>query len=182
MPFQVIDFCKVSSHFVHWSCWDCWILFRNLLLSTILITSWMIISQQFLLLVFDYYCFSLVPKPCLPVWVCPMISLKARLSLALLMVLLTIHFFPVFNVGFSDLITLSFESSNIIWSLIFPDLNSSTIDLNSNFNFACLQYKATSDKPEGKPNHFQVYFFILAHLDSYLSQFRIRVSAIITSE
>ena len=90
-----------------------------------------------------------------------MISFKAKLSLAL-----TFHFFPVFNVGFSDLITSSFESSSTIWSLIFLDLNSSTIDLSRNFNFAYLQYNVTSDKPGGKPNHFQVYLFILASIDS----------------
>ena len=79
---------------------------------------------------------------------------------------LTFHFFPIFNVGFSDSITLSFESSSIIWSLIFPDLNSSTIDLNGNFNFTCLQYKATSNKPGGKLTNFRVYLFILASIDS----------------
>ena len=82
------------------------------------------------------------------------------------MVSLTFHFFLVFKVGFSDFITSSFESSSIIWRVIFLDLNSSTIDLNGNFNFACLQYKATSDKPGGKPNHFGVYLFILAFIDS----------------
>ena len=29
--------------------------------------------------------------------------------------------FPLLNVGFTDFITSFFESSNIIWSLIFPD-------------------------------------------------------------
>ena len=94
-----------------------------------------------------------------------MISLKARLTLALLMVSLIFHLFPVFNVGFSDFIISSFESSSIIWSLIFPDLNSPTVDLNGNFNIACLQNKATSDNPVGKPNHFRVYLFILASTD-----------------
>ena len=78
----------------------------------------MTISQQFLLVVLDHHCFSLVSKPCLLVWVCPMISLKARLSLAHLMVSLIFHSFPVFTVGFSDFITSSFEPSSIIWSLI----------------------------------------------------------------
>ena len=58
MSFQVIDFCKVSSQFVHWSCWDCWTPFRNLLLSTSLFTSLMTISRRFLPLVFDHRCFS----------------------------------------------------------------------------------------------------------------------------
>ena len=40
------------------------------------------------------------------------------------------------------------------------------MDLNGNFNFACLQYKATSDNPEGKPNYFRVYLFILPSIDS----------------
>ena len=120
----------------------------------------MTISQRFLPVDFDHHSFSLVPKPYLPVWVCPMISLKTRLSLALLMVSLTFHFFPIFNVGFSDFITSSFESSSIILCLIFLDLNSSPIDLNGNFTFACLQYKATSD------NHFWIYLFILASIDS----------------
>ena len=88
-----------------------------------------------------------------------MISLKVRLSLELLMVSMTFHFFPGFNLGFSDFITSSFES-------YFPDLNSPISDLNGNFNFACLQYKATSEKPGGKPNHFRVYLFILASSDS----------------
>ena len=142
------------------------ILFRNFLLSTSLLTPWITISRRFLPLNFDRSCFSLVPKPCLPVWVRPMISLKARLSLALLMESLTYQFFPVFNVGFSDFITSSFKSSSIIRSLIFPDLNYFTIDLNGNFNCACLQYKATSDKSGGKPNYFLVYLFILASIDS----------------
>ena len=46
------------------------------------------------------------------------------------------------------------------------DLNSSPIDLNGNFSFACLQFNATSDKPGGTPNHFRVYL---------LEQFRIQV-------
>ena len=82
------------------------------------------------------------------------------------MVSLTFHFFPVFNIGICDFIILSFEPSSIIWSLIFLDLNSSTIDLNGNFNLACLQYKATSDKSGGKSNHFQEYLFILASIYS----------------
>ena len=94
-----------------------------------------------------------------------MTSLIVWLTLALLMVSLTFHFFPVFNVGFSDFINSSFEISRIIGSLIFRDLNSSTIYINGNFNFTCLQYKATSDKPGGKPNYFQVYLFILASID-----------------
>ena len=126
----------------------------------------MTISRRFLPLVFNHRCFSLILKHYLPIWVCPIISLKARLSLALLIVFLTFHFFPIFNVDFSDFITSFFESSSIIWSLIFPDLNSSTIDLNGNFNFACLQYKATSKKFGDKPNHFRVYLFILASIDS----------------
>ena len=158
--FQVIDFCRVFFQFVHWTP------FRNLLLSTSLLSSWMTMSRQFLPLVFDHYCFSFVSNPHLRVWVYPMISLKIRLTLALLLVSLTFHFFPVFNVGFSDFMASSFESSCIIWRLIFPDLNSSTIDLSGNFNFACLQYKGTSDKPGGKPNHFQVYLFILASIHS----------------
>ena len=166
MSFQVIDFCKVSSQFVHWPCWDCCTPFWNILLSTLLLTSWMTISRRFLLVVFDYSHFSFVPNPCLSVLVCPVISLKARLTLALLMVSLTLYFFPVFNVGFSDFITLSFEWSNSIWSLIFLHLNSSTIDLNGNCDFGCLQYEATSDKPGGKPNHFWVYLFILPSIDS----------------
>ena len=165
VSFQEINFCKFSPQFAHLPCWDCWTLFRNLLFSTSLLTPWMTISRRFLSLDLDR-CISLVPKPCLLVWVCPMISLKARMSLALLMGSLTFHFFPVFRVGFNDFITSSFEKSNIIWSLIFLDLNSSTIELNSNSNFACLQYKATSDKPGGKPKHFLVYLFILATIDS----------------
>ena len=76
------------------------------------------------------------------------------------MVSLTFHFFLVFNVAFSDFVTSFFELSSITLSLNFPDLNSSAIDLNGNFDFACLPYKATSDKPGGKPNHFRVYLFI----------------------
>ena len=114
MLFQVIDFYKVSSQLIYCFCWDCWTLFRKLLLSTSLLTSWRTISRQFLLVVFDCCCFSLVPKPCFPVWACLMISLKARLSLALLLVSLTFYFFPVFNGGFTDFIT----SSSIIWGLL----------------------------------------------------------------
>ena len=56
-------------------------------------------------------------------------------------------------------------SSSVIWSLIFPDINFSTINLYGNFNFPCLLYKAISDKPGGKPKHFRVYLFILAFTD-----------------
>ena len=45
ISFQVIDFCKVFSQFVHWPCWDRWTPFRNLLLSSSLLTFWMTISQ-----------------------------------------------------------------------------------------------------------------------------------------
>ena len=39
--------------------------------------------------------------------------------------------------------------------------------MNDNFNFSCLQYKATSDKLWiDKPNHFRVYLFVLASTDS----------------
>ena len=126
----------------------------------------MTICQQFLPVVFDLCHFSFVPNLYRPVWVYQMISLKVRLTLALFMVFLTFYLFLLFNVGFNDFITSSFESSSIIWSLVSPDLNSSTTDLNDNFNFACLQYKATSDKLGGKPNHFRVYLFILASIDS----------------
>ena len=84
-----------------------------------------------------------------------MIFLKARLTLALLIVSLTFYFFHVFNLGFNDFITLSFESSNIIWSLIFPALNASTIDLNGNFSFACLQYKQYQANLEVNPTIFE---------------------------
>ena len=70
MSFKIIYFCWVSSQLVHWPCWDCWTFFRNLLLSTSLLKSWMTISMRLLPLVFDHRCFSLVPKSCLPVWVC----------------------------------------------------------------------------------------------------------------
>ena len=88
---------------------------------------------------------------------CPTISLKVRLTLVLI-VSLTFHFFPVFNVGFNYFISSSFESSSVIWSLIFPDLNSYIIDMNGNFN----------SKPGGKPNYFWIYLFILAAI-SYTS-------------
>ena len=67
MPSQVIDFCKVSTQFVHWPWMDYWTPFRNLLLSTSLLTSWMTISRRFLPVAFDHRWFSLVPKSCLPV-------------------------------------------------------------------------------------------------------------------
>ena len=74
------------------------------------------------MVVFDHRWFSFVPNPCLPVWVCPMISLKARLTLTFLMVFLTFHFFPLYKVRFNDFISLLFDLSKTIWSLIFPDL------------------------------------------------------------
>ena len=91
MSFQVLDFCKVSSQFLYWPCVDCWTPFRNLLLSISLLTSWMTISLWFLPVDFVHHWFSFVPDPCLPGWVCPMISLKARLTFAL-MVYLTLLF------------------------------------------------------------------------------------------
>ena len=124
------------------------------------------LRRQCLPLVFDHRCFSLVLKPYLPVWVCPIISLKARLPLTFLMVSLTFLLFPVFNIDFRDFITSSFESSSIIRSLIFPDLNFYTIDSNGDFNAACMQNKAISDRPRGKPNHFHVYLFIFASIHS----------------
>ena len=45
-------------------------------------------------------------------------------------------------------------------------MNSSANDLNGKFIFAYLPYKATSDKPGGKPNHFWVYLFNLVSTDS----------------
>ena len=45
-------------------------------------------------------------------------------------------------------------------------MNSSTIDFNSNFNFACLQYNTIPEKLWGKPNHLPVYLFILTSIDS----------------
>ena len=58
------------------------------------------------------------------------------------------------------------ESSDIIWSLTLPDLNSYIIDFSGNFSFVCLQYIATLDKPGGNPNHFQVNLFIFASIFS----------------
>ena len=87
------------------------------------------------------------------------------------MVSLTFHFFPLYKVRFNDFISLLFDLSKTIRSLIFPDLNSSTTDLNGSLNFACLQNKATSDKTGGKPNHFQVYLFILAYIYSTVFNF-----------
>ena len=45
-------------------------------------------------------------------------------------------------------------------------MNSSKINLNGNFYFACLQYKDQSEESGGKPNHFWVYLFILDSIDS----------------
>ena len=114
MSFQVIDLCSTSSQLVHWPCWDNCAPFMSLLLSSSFLTSWMTLLRRSLLLACDHHFFSFTPKPCLPVWVRPITSLKARFSLALI-VSLTFHFLPVFYVGFKDFITLSLESSSILF-------------------------------------------------------------------
>ena len=139
ISFQVIDLCSASSQLVHWPCLDCCTLFMSFLLSSSFLTSLMTLLWQSLPLACDHHFFSFTPKPCHPVWVRPITSLKARFSLALIIVSLTFHFLPVFNIGFKDFITLSLESSSIIWSLTLPDLNSSIIDFSGNFSFACPQ-------------------------------------------
>ena len=166
MSFQVTDLCCASSQLVHWPCWDCCTPFISLLLSSSFLTSWMTMLWKSLPLACDHHFFSFTPKPCLPVWVRPITSLKARFSLALIIVSLTFYFLPVFNIGFKDFITLSLESSSIIWSLTLLDLNSSIIDFSGNFSFACPQYIATLDKPGGNPNHFRVYLFIFTSIFS----------------
>lgn len=140
-----MDLCIASSQFVHCPCCDCWMAFTRLLLSSLLLISWMTRSRRSLVVAVYHVWMLFISSSNFPFWASKLTSLKARFSFASFIESQTFHFLPVLGESFTVFTTVSLELSNIIWNLTFPVLNSSAIDLSGNFSLDCLLYRAMFD-------------------------------------
>ena len=126
MSFQLMVRFSTLSHLIHWPCFICDTALAHLLDSSCRRTSATTIfrrSREAAWL--QQGRFSPSPKPPLPCWTWPTMSLWWRADFACCTAFLAVHFLPVARVGAAARTAVSFDSVRVISSLALVHLNSS---------------------------------------------------------